>query len=59
MRQIHEAIRDTMTEPGVRKSVADSGSEMFVTSPQEFARFIAEETKMWAGVRKGLAVQQQ
>jgi tripartite-type tricarboxylate transporter receptor subunit TctC len=43
----------------VRKTVADSGTEMFVTSPEEFARFIAEETKLWAGVLKGMAVQQQ
>jgi hypothetical protein len=32
---------------------------VFVTSPAEFARFIAEETKMWAGVLKGMSVGQQ
>ena len=30
-----------------------------MTSPEEFARFIAEETKLWSGVLKGLSITQQ
>lgn len=54
--QLFEAIRGTMAEPAVRKAVSDSGTEVFVTSPEEFTRFISEETKIWSGVLKGLPI---
>ena len=48
-----------MAQPDVRKTVIDAGNELFVTSPEEFARFISEETKLWAGVLKGMRVEGQ
>jgi tripartite-type tricarboxylate transporter receptor subunit TctC len=59
IRQLYEAIKATMAEPSVQKTVIDSGTEVLVTSPEEFARFIAAETKMWAGVLKGLSVERR
>jgi tripartite-type tricarboxylate transporter receptor subunit TctC len=58
MHQLLEAITGTMAEPAVQKTVVESGTEVFVTSPEEFTRFISEETKLWAGVLKGLEVTQ-
>jgi tripartite-type tricarboxylate transporter receptor subunit TctC len=47
---LYRAIAGTMAEPDVDKVVLDSGSEVFVTSPREFADFIASETKDWARI---------
>ena len=59
VRQLLESIRSTMAEPAVQKTVVDSGTEVFVSSPAEFTRFITEETKLWTGVLKGMSVEQQ
>jgi tripartite-type tricarboxylate transporter receptor subunit TctC len=59
VRQLLDSITGTMAEPAVRKTIIDSGTEVFVTSPEEFSRFIANETKLWAGILKGMAVEQQ
>jgi tripartite-type tricarboxylate transporter receptor subunit TctC len=59
VRQLLDAIKATMAEPAVQKTVHDSGTEVFVTSPAEFARFISDETILWSGVLKGLSVEQQ
>jgi tripartite-type tricarboxylate transporter receptor subunit TctC len=59
VRQLLESIRSTMAEPAMQKTVVDSGTEVLVSSPDEFTRFITEETKLWAGVLKGMSVEQQ
>jgi tripartite-type tricarboxylate transporter receptor subunit TctC len=56
VRQLLEAIASTMAEPAVQKTLVESGNELFVTSPDEFTRFIAQETKLWAGVLKQMEV---
>ena len=56
---LYEAIKATMMQDDVRKAVADSGTEVLVTSPAEFARFIADETRLWAGILAGLSVEKQ
>ena len=57
VRQLLEAITSTMAEPAVQKTVVESGTEVFVSSPEEFTRFISQETKLWAGVLKSLSTQ--
>ena len=59
IRRLYDAIRDTMAQPEVQKPIRDAGNDVWVTSPEEFTRFIAEQTRLWAGVLKGLAVQKQ
>jgi tripartite-type tricarboxylate transporter receptor subunit TctC len=59
VRQLYEALKWTMALPEVQKPILDSGTEIFVTSPEEFARFIAEETRTWGGVLKGLFVEKR
>jgi len=59
IQRLYEVIKDTMAQPEVQKPIRDAGNEVWVTSPQEFARFIAEETKLWATVLKGLSITQQ
>ena len=42
-----------MAQPDVQKPIRDAGNEVWVTSPEEFARFIADETKLWAARAQG------
>ena len=59
IRRLYDVIKETMALPEVQKPIRDAGNELFVTSPEEFARFIAQETKLWSGVLKGLAVEKR
>ncbi len=59
VRQLLDAVTATMQDPAVQKTVADSGTEAFLSALEAFAQFIAEETKMWAGVLKGMPVDPQ
>jgi tripartite-type tricarboxylate transporter receptor subunit TctC len=57
VQRVHQVIAEVMAEPAVEKILEDSGSEVFVKTPREFADFIASETKQWAGVLKNVAKQ--
>jgi tripartite-type tricarboxylate transporter receptor subunit TctC len=59
IRRLYEVIKDTMAQPEVQKPIRDAGNEVWVTSPEQFARFIADETKLWSAVLKGLSITQQ
>jgi tripartite-type tricarboxylate transporter receptor subunit TctC len=59
VRRLYDVIKDTMAQPEVRNPIRDAGNEVWVTSPEEFARFIADETKLWSGILKSLSVTQQ
>jgi tripartite-type tricarboxylate transporter receptor subunit TctC len=48
-----------MEQPDVQKAIVDAGTEVFVTSPEEFARFIADETKLWNRVLTGISIEKQ
>ena len=59
IQRLYDVIKDTMAQPEVQKPIRDAGNDVWVTSPPEFARFIAEETRTWAGVLKGMSVEQR
>jgi tripartite-type tricarboxylate transporter receptor subunit TctC len=59
IRQLFYAIKGTMEQPDVQKAIVDSGTEVFVTPPEEFARFIAEETKLWNRVLTEISIEKQ
>jgi hypothetical protein len=40
----------------VEKKLVDSGTEVFVSSPEEFARFIAGETRSWRRILTGISI---
>jgi tripartite-type tricarboxylate transporter receptor subunit TctC len=58
LRRLYDVIKDTMAQPDVQKPIHDAGNEVWVTAPEEFSHFIAEETKLWAGILKGLRPEQ-
>jgi tripartite-type tricarboxylate transporter receptor subunit TctC len=59
IRKLYQAIKETMADPDVQKPIHDAGNEVWVTSPEEFARFIDEQTKLWSRVLKGLAPEKE
>ncbi len=59
VQKIADASRYTMEDTDARKVIVDSGTEVFVTSPQEFATFIADQTKFWGDLLKGLSIEKE
>ena len=41
-----------LADPAVRARMAELGSEIFISSPADFAKLITEETEKWAKVVK-------
>jgi tripartite-type tricarboxylate transporter receptor subunit TctC len=50
--KLNTAISDGLRSPAIRESLAKVGSEAAPGSPQDFADFIAAETKKWSAVAK-------
>ena len=48
-----------MTEPNVVKVLEQSGTDVVASSPEEFGRFIADETKLWHGVLDGMTIDKE
>jgi tripartite-type tricarboxylate transporter receptor subunit TctC len=57
--KLYEAAKSTMDEPEIRKAVIDTGGEVFEATPEEFAKFIADESKLWGKVLAGISIQKQ
>jgi tripartite-type tricarboxylate transporter receptor subunit TctC len=56
---LYGAVRTAMAEANVVRVLDQSGTEIVVTSPAEFGRFITDETKAWHEILKGLAVRKE
>ena len=55
--QLNTAMVSALNMPSVRQAIANAGgSEIFATSPDQFARFITRERAQWSGVIKALGV---
>jgi tripartite-type tricarboxylate transporter receptor subunit TctC len=50
--RLNAAINDGLTSPAVRENLAKVGSEASPGSPQDFADFIAAETRKWSAVAR-------
>ena len=48
-----------MTEPKVVTILGQSGTEIVVTSPEEFGEFITDETKAWRKILSGISIEKQ
>jgi len=59
VQRLNQEINAVLSEPAIRSRMTALGSEPFVSSPAEFARFTAEETDKWGEVVKssGLKVE--
>jgi tripartite-type tricarboxylate transporter receptor subunit TctC len=58
LRKLFDATSQVLAKPEVRQRLTDGGAEVVVSkSPEEFASFIAAETKRWAEVVKSSGAQ--
>jgi len=48
--RIHEDVSATLADTGLRAQLAAQGADVVAGTPEEFARFIADETRRWADV---------
>jgi tripartite-type tricarboxylate transporter receptor subunit TctC len=50
--KLNKEINNGLTDPNIKRRLADMGYTMFASSPAEFGKFIAEETEKWGKVIK-------
>jgi tripartite-type tricarboxylate transporter receptor subunit TctC len=50
--KLNKEINNGLTDPNIKRRLADMGYTMFASSPAEFGKFIAEETEKWGKVVK-------
>ena len=53
---LREAINETLKAPEMKELLVKFGSELRIGTPQEFAAFLAGETRKWAGIAKQAGV---
>jgi tripartite-type tricarboxylate transporter receptor subunit TctC len=59
IQKLAAAAKYTMEDTDARWTLVDSGAEVFVKSPQEFAKFIADQTKYWGEILQGVSVEKE
>lgn len=57
--KLNAAMKAAMTEPNVIKVLDQSGTDVVASSPEEFGKFIADETKLWHGILDGMTVDKE
>ena len=50
--KLNKEINAALADPNMKKRLADLGAAVFAGSPEDFAKFIADETEKWAKVIK-------
>jgi tripartite-type tricarboxylate transporter receptor subunit TctC len=50
--RLNRDVDAALADPAAKARMAELGSEIFASSPVDFARLIAEETEKWAKVVK-------
>jgi tripartite-type tricarboxylate transporter receptor subunit TctC len=48
--KLNKEINNGLTDPSIKRRLADMGYTMFASSPADFGKFIAEETEKWGKV---------
>jgi len=48
--KLNREINAALTDPKMKARLSELGTSVLVTSPAEFAKFIADETEKWAKV---------
>jgi len=49
---LNREINAGLANPTINERIADLGGEVFVSSPPDFAKFVAEETEAWTKVAR-------
>ena len=54
--KVNAAINDTLRSPEMKETMTKLGMDAKIGSPQDYARFIAEETPRWNAIVKATGV---
>jgi tripartite-type tricarboxylate transporter receptor subunit TctC len=54
--RVNGAINDTLRSPEMKDAMTRLGFDAKIGSPQDYARFIAEETPRWTAIAKATGV---
>jgi tripartite-type tricarboxylate transporter receptor subunit TctC len=54
--KLNQTINTSLADPALKARLADLGGQLFVSSPAEFGKFIADETDKWGKVVKAANV---
>ena len=57
--KLYEAISAALQSPELRKQIADAGNEPIGSTPEQFARLMANDAQYWANVAKSVGVTPQ
>ena len=57
--RINAAINETLRSPEMKDAMTKLGFDAKIGSPQDYARFIAEETPRWTGIAKAVGAKAQ
>jgi tripartite-type tricarboxylate transporter receptor subunit TctC len=54
--RIHDAARQALNEPATRDRLASQGWDVVADSPQEFGKFLKDETALLSGIIKAAGI---
>jgi tripartite-type tricarboxylate transporter receptor subunit TctC len=57
--RLNREINAVLNDPAIKSKMAEFGSETFVSTPAEFAKFIAEDADRWGKVVKAAGLKMQ
>jgi tripartite-type tricarboxylate transporter receptor subunit TctC len=55
--KLHDAFVETVEQADMRSALSKSGTEAFLSSPEQFGEFITSETKQWSAILKNVEKQ--
>lgn len=56
VQRLNREIAAVLAEPGIQAKMAELGSEPFTSTPEEFAKFTAEDAEKWGKVVKAAGI---
>ena len=59
MSRVNRAVLGVLTQPDVTAKMAEQGSDVVRTTPQEFGRFVQHELKKYGEIIKGSGLKLQ
>jgi tripartite-type tricarboxylate transporter receptor subunit TctC len=57
--KLNKTINEILTDPAMKAKLADLGAEPMIMTPQDFGKFVADETAKWAKVIKSAGIKVQ
>lgn len=59
VQKLNAAINQIVKEPAIRKRLAELGFDAFSGTPEDFAKFVAQQRDLWGSLIKAAGIEQQ